>query len=161
MTLEPQADGAVSAFEHCLYQSHRAEQKSRELHGQISSGECLIDATGVTADGSRSAAASAHRDSQQVIRGLRERSRVHLARHSSRHACRRGERSVSVLSDAFGPPPARQHRQVVVTGLGLVTPLGIGVQAVWQRLLAGESGTRALVPEDLPEACRTLLMVCG
>lgn len=43
--------------------------------------------------------------------------------------------------------------RIVVTGMGMVTPLGTGVEAVWQRLLAGRSGIVRLSEEtvaDLP-----------
>ncbi len=44
-------------------------------------------------------------------------------------------------------------RRVVVTGLGLVTPLACGVEESWSRLLAGQSGARPITTfkcDDLP-----------
>ena len=44
-------------------------------------------------------------------------------------------------------------RRVVITGLGLVTPLACGVEETWSRLLAGQSGASAITKfrvDDLP-----------
>ncbi len=48
-----------------------------------------------------------------------------------------------------------ETQRVVVTGIGVVSPLGVGVQPFWEGLVAGRSGARAITlcdPSELP--CR-------
>ena len=39
-------------------------------------------------------------------------------------------------------------RRVVVTGIGIVSPLGVGAKESWEALLKGSIGVRALSPDD-------------
>src|ERR1700756_5172004 len=42
-------------------------------------------------------------------------------------------------------------RRVVVTGLGVVTPLACGVEPTWQRLISGDSGARRIETFDVSD----------
>src|SRR6266540_3754892 len=69
-----------------------------------------------------------------------------------------------LLEDAFEdeliPKPARawtgerdEDQRIVVTGMGLLTPLGIGIDAFWNGLVEGRSGVRRITlcdPGDSP-----------
>src|SRR2546428_1848416 len=50
------------------------------------------------------------------------------------------------------------RQRVVVTGLGVASPLGCSVEPFWDRLRSGESGGVALTDMDLSE-CRTRIGV--
>lgn len=49
----------------------------------------------------------------------------------------------------------QNRRRVVITGVGVVTPLGIGVEKTWQGLIAGKSGVTKITRFDASEyACQ-------
>jgi len=51
-------------------------------------------------------------------------------------------------------------RRVVITGLGLVTPLGSGVDASWSRLIAGNSGARRIEEFEVADlACQVACFI--
>ncbi|WP_022723725.1 beta-ketoacyl synthase N-terminal-like domain-containing protein, partial [Rhodopseudomonas sp. B29] len=51
-------------------------------------------------------------------------------------------------------------RRVVVTGLGMVSPLGCGVDTTWRRVLNGESGARKIDKFEVSDlACQIACMI--
>jgi 3-oxoacyl-[acyl-carrier-protein] synthase II len=63
------------------------------------------------------------------------------------------------LSD-LPPPPQHPQRRVVVTGLGLVTPLGTGVDWTWKRLINGDVAIEKITEFDVSQfPCKIAAMV--
>jgi hypothetical protein len=91
--------------------------------------------------------ATSHKRLAQLLTA--SKSRLQIVQYDMGHDCRQ----LSSSADPFGNFEARSPRRVVVTGLGLVTPLGIGAERVWESLVNGGCGVRELTAEDLPKVC--------
>ncbi|XVE72479.1 hypothetical protein DITRI_Ditri11bG0042300 [Diplodiscus trichospermus] len=72
-----------------------------------------------------------------------------LCWHKLKTTCRFQLGRYLFSSASLPPPPLSSPRRVVVTGLGMITPLGCGVETTWKRLIEGKCGIRAVTPEDL------------
>jgi 3-oxoacyl-[acyl-carrier-protein] synthase II len=45
----------------------------------------------------------------------------------------------------------RSEGRIVVTGMGVVSPLGVGIEPMWTRLTAGQSGLRRIPEAVVPD----------
>ena len=61
---------------------------------------------------------------------------------------------MSVIYKLIEEASMSQQTRIVITGMGIASPLGCGIEPVWQRLLAGKSGLRRLPDEILAAHAR-------
>lgn len=71
--------------------------------------------------------------------------------HVSGSGCQDHAPSQHSIRFGFDPSPPPVHRRVVVTGIGFVTPFGLGVDCTWDSMLLGASALSSLERHDLPQ----------
>ena len=55
---------------------------------------------------------------------------------------------------------AKTNRRVVVTGMGLVTPVGCGIENAWKNILNGQSGASSITHFDVSDlACKIAAVI--
>lgn len=69
--------------------------------------------------------------------------------HSISYAGRTKVNKRLYSTNVLPPPRVMPQRRVVVTGLGLVSPLGCGVSPTWSNLIQGSCGTRLIRNVDV------------
>lgn len=91
-----------------------------------------------------------------VCSSIHQQPLVHSLKGASRRTYSAQQERPSA-SDPFGAPPQLPQRRVVVTGIGIVSPLAVGTAKSWQRLSQGHTAVRRLQALDLPEVIRSAL----